>query len=400
VEPDGTFFLLLPQGGHRLAVRYIPWGYAVRSFTSGAVDLQMALLEVSANTTPGPIRATLAAAPTTGVQVKGRLTGLPPGVTQNAQVTLIQIGSSNQKALTSPGADGGFVFSSVPPGFYHVFLTPPAVGGGQSAILYPRLWTIHTGDQGIANIVSRGMIISGFADGGLGLANTTPPNIRGQVIVRDEAGATPSLPSGLAVRSSGNSHIAGVAADGSFTLPVANGSHYPVLENVPPGYAITSMTLGSTDVLSTPFSVVVSALPTDELRIVLSFDRRAAEEGRNRIQLGSIAGRLLNSDGTPAVDVEVHAAPISFSPAASSTRTDMTGAYRLMDLPPGDYSLIVGPIEAMPSTARGRVVAAAGNTDLRTSLQYGKQIEIGTAVGFTQLISGARGTTVWYRLQN
>lgn len=53
-----------------------------------------------------------------------------------------------------------------------------------------------------------------------------------------------------------------------------------------------------------------------------------------KLQTGAIAGHVTNPDGSPAADVKVTANGIGASGVAT---TDSAGAYRIADLPPGDY---------------------------------------------------------------
>jgi len=66
------------------------------------------------------------------------------------------------------------------------------------------------------------------------------------------------------------------------------------------------------------------------------------------VQTGSISGRLLNTDGTPAVRVRVSAMPAPDSPAKPSdgstlmtlAETDTDGRYRLADIQVGRYFVV------------------------------------------------------------
>src|SRR5262245_27787154 len=85
------------------------------------------------------------------------------------------------------------------------------------------------------------------------------------------------------------------------------------------------------------------------------------------VQTGSISGRVLNSDGTPAVKIRVSAMPAPDSPgkpADGSTlmtlaETDSDGRFRLADIPVGRYFVVAGSLDSPTYYPRGTAPASA-----------------------------------------
>jgi hypothetical protein len=78
---------------------------------------------------------------------------------------------------------------------------------------------------------------------------------------------------------------------------------------------------------------------------------------------GTVEGRVLNQDGTPAANVRVTAQPIAGSPGAAAeagvlssiVRTDANGRYRLENVAPGRYHIGAGLVD-VPTYYPGAVV--------------------------------------------
>ena len=84
------------------------------------------------------------------------------------------------------------------------------------------------------------------------------------------------------------------------------------------------------------------------------------------IQTGTVTGRLLNADGSPAVKVRVSAMAIpearnsNDAPALITlTETDSTGRYRLADVPVGRYYIVAGFVDSPTYYPRGTGAAGA-----------------------------------------
>src|SRR5215510_14352769 len=85
------------------------------------------------------------------------------------------------------------------------------------------------------------------------------------------------------------------------------------------------------------------------------------------VQTGSISGRLLNSDGTPAVRIRVSAMPAPDSPGKpvdgstlmTLAETDSDGRYRLADIPVGRYFVVAGFLDSPTYYPRGTAPASA-----------------------------------------
>jgi hypothetical protein len=104
---------------------------------------------------------------------------------------------------------------------------------------------------------------------------------------------------------------------------------------------------------------------------------------------GTISGRVLSVDSTPAVNIRVSAMEVTEANIAGGTpalvgfsQTDSSGRYRIDNQPPGRYYILAGPLE-FPSYYPGvadraaatavSVTAGAALDDLNFSLSPAKQ---------------------------
>jgi hypothetical protein len=387
IPPDGSVDLLLPEGELNVSLRNIPFGYEVRSITSGNIDLKTGPLNVAAGSSLSGIRAIVGKVGPSGANVSGRVTGLQGG-------TITLMGGATASATTPIRPDGTFEFPSVPPGAYSVF----GRFDGQvrlSAVVTPSVWWIEVADQNIRDINFSGILIPGTLDGPF--MGTPPqsgaPRVAGRIAVVDDAGASQALPAGLMIRASG--HLTAVRLDGSFRLPMRNGTHMMAFTSLPAGYSVRSMTRGAVNLLTTPL-LVDPATPSEEVRITLEFDRRAAAEGRNRIANGAISGRLLNGNGSPVANASVHAVLGLPGPAVATSVTDGGGNYRLENLPPNIYSIAVGELSVgltRQSFVTGSNTARGGSSE-RVPVGYGMNVDLGSAIAGT-----SAGGAMLYNLQ-
>jgi hypothetical protein len=77
---------------------------------------------------------------------------------------------------------------------------------------------------------------------------------------------------------------------------------------------------------------------------------------------GVVAGRLTLGNGQPAVGVRVAATPVdstTVSVMVAISKTDETGAYRLLDLPPGRYYVVAGLLDSPVYYPAARAIANA-----------------------------------------
>ena len=100
------------------------------------------------------------------------------------------------------------------------------------------------------------------------------------------------------------------------------------------------------------------------LLALILFAQRPASLG---LQAGTVTGRLLNSDGSPAARTRVSATPIPDSPGVAAdrqtlmtlTETDDSGNYRLANVPVGRYYIVAGFVDSPTYYPRGKDSSAA-----------------------------------------
>jgi hypothetical protein len=93
------------------------------------------------------------------------------------------------------------------------------------------------------------------------------------------------------------------------------------------------------------------------LLALILFAQRPASPG---LQTGTVTGRLLNSDGSPATRTRVSATPIPDSPGVVAdrqtlmtlTETDDRGNYRLADVPVGRYYIVAGFVDSQATRSK------------------------------------------------
>ena len=170
---------------------------------------------------------------------------------------------------------------------------------------------------------------------------------------------------------------------------------------LPAGYAIKTMTRGTTDLMNTPLRVDAT-IAVEEVRISIELNRRDVTDGRNLIVNGTISGRLLNADGTPAPGTQIHAAAGLISPSLATAVTDSAGNFRLENLAPGFYNILIGPNPGMPTpsrivTPRGAQIVAS-DPALQVSLGYGTNVALGNVIVGAVSNLGPRAYTL-YKIQ-
>jgi protocatechuate 3,4-dioxygenase beta subunit len=164
------------------------------------------------------------------VRVRGRLVRLNPRATLPNQITLSTSGNGNYQQLnTSVAADGAFEFPRVTPGSYQMQMNPYVTG----VTLPP----VNVTDKDVEGIEVKIPLVT---------------NVRGKVVVEDGA---PVPRMNIAFISERGRLDAGASVDGSFSISATEGEHRLVVSNVPGGYALRSMSSGSTDLLRQPLKV-------------------------------------------------------------------------------------------------------------------------------------------------
>jgi hypothetical protein len=248
VRATGNFKVLLQAGQHKVTFGDILRRYRIVSATYGAVDLLNEPLSLNAPAT-GEIVVTVARAARstslTGVALRGRLTGAASALPSPPRVFLYELEADRGDEVPI-AADGSFMFLNVPPGYYSV----QPVGSNYAATALAR---IRVTDRDIGDLV-----VSVFR------SIDAPARV-----VMDDNSALPTRPP-LRIYAIRSSDPVGreIPPDGRFTWTVAEDEQFIVVQNLPEGYFVKSMTYGTVDLLKHPLKLD-PAVPPAELRITI-----------------------------------------------------------------------------------------------------------------------------------
>lgn len=262
------------------------------------------------------------------------------------QLSLNRVGNSrtglagllNLRLGTTPvNPDGSFEIKGVAPGEYNLTATARDPNGQQ----YTSRTRINVGSSDVANLTVS--VRPGVELRGRIILDGTPPqqfsmsNLRVSLVAEDAA-----LPGvvriggaggrGDAIRAflpAGQSEMAEVATDGSFTLRNVGAMEYRVrVTGLPQVAYIQAGRIDTTDALNAPFAV---DNPGSQLQLQLGFSP------------GRVSGTVSDERGTAAPGAQAVLVPDEArrgrSDAYFTATTDRNGQYALNNVPPGRYKL-------------------------------------------------------------
>jgi len=256
IAADGSFRFRLSEGSYQIGMRNFPLGFAVKSISSGEIDVLKASLKIAPGETLKDIVVTVATVPLDsikGVKFSGRIIGLEPGSASLARVGLAGSDQGGYVLETTPNSDGSFEFPKVPPGNYQTRITgvPNAALGGASS------QRIYVGDDNV----------SGFQ-----IPLSIRTMVTGRITVVDANGrpAPDAIPSGSVTfrRQNGTSGTS-LAPDGTFRIPLDDGDSTITIDRLPSQFTIQSITAGSVDMMKESLKVDHNAqIPEIQVRMV------------------------------------------------------------------------------------------------------------------------------------
>jgi hypothetical protein len=266
------------------------------------------------------------------------------------QLSLNRVGNSrtglggllNLRLGSTPvNADGSFEIKGVAPGEYNLTATARDPNGQQ----YTSRTRISVGTSDVTNVTAS--VRPGVELRGKIILDGTPPqqvsmsNLRVSLVAEDAAfpgvvnfvsavGAAGGR--GDAIRTflpAGQSEMAEVAADGSFTLRDVSAMEYRVrVTGLPQGAYLQAGRIDTTDALNAPFTVDNQG---SQLQLQLGFSP------------GRVSGTVSDDRGAPAPGVQAVLVPDEArrgrSDAYFSATTDRNGQYAFNNVPPGRYKL-------------------------------------------------------------
>jgi hypothetical protein len=364
LQPDGHFTVLLPEGTYPLTVTTSaksmnqPEPYALKSFTYGAIDLLNNPISVSAADSP-ELRLTYA--PNTSNawrKLSGRVVGwdtasIPnqqPGVWFPAAVSLTSA-LFLQQISAMIDADGSFEFPKVYPGDYTARLS----GTLPSMAIQPTA-DVHIGATDVAGltlVMPRQREIPGriTLEGGGTIPRFTLP------LIGSRAAAVPFRTPDVFMYIS-------PLPDGTFKVVAPEGERsVGAPSGLPPGYAIKSITYGTTDLTSNSMKVLTT--DTAELRIALS------APGIKPVRVsGKVSGLDASAFAQGAVSVSMNAS--SFMPLQAVVAA--SGDFDFPEVVPGQYTASA-LVPDIPSPAVNVLVGVSDVTNVEIAMPRLKETE-------------------------
>jgi hypothetical protein len=281
-----------------------------------------------------------------GVSVSGQLVGAPASAVR----TITLLGSRAGCApATTLNANGTFTFNGVPEGEYRIQLTPAPLGWAAVGVT--------VGKTDLSEVTVR--LPASFV-------------VKGRATVEDGS-HVPRTSRGtpIAIKASGNGGdvVASIMDDGTFELPLPEGSYRISVAGVPSGYILKSMTQGSRDLSMS--SLHVAEEISADIRLLLASIRRPERGVRLTGRLSfAAAGALPKSEGV----VLVSSSAGRNAPVRESTLTP-DGSFEFSGVPPGIYNLETFPDN--PSAIQGIVVAQSDVTGIEFAVPVLVQVRGG-----------------------
>jgi hypothetical protein len=169
----------------------------------------------------------------------------------------------------------------------------------------------------------------------------------------------------------------GVAVDGSFETPgLLPGGYIPSARDLPNGWRLESVSLGDRDITDRPIS-----LNTDIAGLVLRFTDSP---------YGTLVGQVTGATGESTEPQVVAIFPSDKSlwtqfgstpRRLRSTITSRGGAYRLADVPPGDYMVVVAPYDRRQDWRNQAFLQSTAPSASRVSLSSGATVTLNITSG-------------------
>lgn len=336
-QANGTFRLILPEGERQVSIPQLPLGYALKSLSYGDADLRRTPLRLGPADAAEELRITLErTTASTGVAVRGRVTGLASGI-RNLRVSLS--GNFPLPEEVPVSDDGSFTFLQIPPGVYSARL----IGG---AGFPPSLVSITVGATDVAGVLIE--IPKQFL-------------VRGHVVV-DGAGSNPVPPVSLDARNTAGQIISSALANGSFSMAVMEGEQRITVRTVPSGYVLQAVAYGSADLLKTPLKI--TAAPDAEIVVRLSAaSPNVAVQGVN---VGGKVTGMLDAIPKPVKLLISGPGPSDLREVAVAA----AGKFELQRVLPGTYTLRVSGVSASLAPATTVVVAGKDITNVTIAIPF------------------------------
>jgi hypothetical protein len=251
------------------------------------------------------------------VTVKGQISGVPAGA--GGGVTILNmnrrgagpIGNATSPRAFVQSAEGKFEFKNVPPGSYVLHTMPTGLGTAAFVVKA----NVEIGNEPVTDLVVSALV---------------PFEVKAKIV----ADPGPELKlSSVRVALTPVDEIQSALAMG-----MANADGNLTLTNVVPGkYRVQFMNLPGTHYVK-ELRTADHVADADEVEIAGASTHVTISLGAGK---GEINGMALNEKGQPYVGAHVAIVPEPPRPyRMRNTRTDQNGAFKLINIPPGEYNLI------------------------------------------------------------
>jgi len=353
----------LPQGNQAL-----PFGYSIKTITSGGKDLKTQPLVISIDSKP-EVNITLTASSAAWIKVSGRVTGLSEVSPRESTTIQLEGGPVAVPITAKAGPDGAFEISKALPGTYQVRLSPAADSFPRFLVVgYTDLTNVEFPARiGAFKVEGRVADLKDLQQQGL-----LGPDRRLMISLRNQAGIRPLTGS--------------VAEDGSFSFPeVPAGTHtiavgicesdvcgstggisINVVDRDLAGVAVPSGRTGlATQTRPTPniptqaelMTMATTGLPTNTGNITFSCvvvvpNAAPVPQFRLRFTIGAVS-RTIVVNGSPFT--------AELPPGAYTVSvTNLPEGYSVRSITDGTSDLLRQPVHIAPNTALRITVTLAG----------------------------------------
>jgi carboxypeptidase family protein len=318
--PDGTLQLWLPEGEYRLSVD-LRGEYALKSLTWGSTDLLIQPLKISASSSRDlEIQLTLRLTKSAKVRGRVRAPGLRGETAAPYKMSAYRAGALVEWYSIVSNVDGTFE-TTVIPGVYTLSVQTKSPDRTVHAPGAPRLSTLP-------------FQVAGRDVSGIEINLPRWKEVRGRLILEDDGPPLASATLSLTGDSVSTHVIIAPGPDGTFSATLPEGEYWCSVQGFADGYAVTSLTYGSTNLFTERLRV--SAADDAELHVRFVVTPQA--------RMVKVSGRVVRSGvGARIAAVDSRAARTGRISIAGWTKQDALlnpdGSFEFLQVTPGWYRL-------------------------------------------------------------
>ncbi len=296
-------------------------------------------------------------------------------------------GDDSLLATTTTDANGGYVFSGLPPGSYYVDVVDGSVPAGLVA-------TTGTTDPSSVVLLSAGELET---DVDFGYGGTNGSSALGDHVWADADGDGVQDPGEIGI---GGVTVSAVGPSGTFSTVTADDGSYLFTGLAPGTYTVT---VDSSTLPAAFDSVPTNGPASRELEVPADADVLTADFGFDGASLGSIGDLVwLDVDGDGVLDAgEKGIAGVTLNlldadgDVVATVTTDTAGAYDFTGLPAGTFRVEVSDVGQI---LRGLGLSAGTNPTAPIALAAGQDYDLADFPYAPSAGTGTIGSIVWHDL--